>query len=274
LRSRYRFESSGTRILRWLLAAALAGCGRGLASHPGDFSMLSTNRGFPNVEVTLGSDDLGGPVAVTVQLGFLRDRHACLIADRSWRVTVDGVPLVLAFPGGPASPTSISGVEFQISRCRSAHFVSPPGAEFAPRPVSLVEVDLEDRHAEVAVEHLFTRTRLVVHPGTELRPGTPVTLEWQPGNDEWDGYDLSTELHIRRGKETAVSVLSPAKLTCRPPLFHFVMPDLSPGPAKLSLSLVYLTPHPHVARCRWVERCYVHRTLSAAGELDINVLPR
>jgi hypothetical protein len=52
------------------------------------------------------------------------------------------------------------------------------------------------------------------------------------------------------------------------------MPDLSPGPAKLSLSLMYLTPHPHVAVCRWVDSCYVHRTLRGAGELDITVLAR
>ena len=265
---------AGLSFVRLLLVAAtLASCRRELASHTGDFSTLSTNRGFPNVEATLGADEAGGAVAMSVQLGFRRDRHACLVADRSWRVTVDGVALVLAFAGGPAAPTSISGVELQLARCRAAHFVSPPGAVFAPRPVSLVQIDLADHHAEVAVEHLFTRPRLVVHPGTELRPGMPVTLEWQPGNDEWDGYDLSTELHIRRG-ETSLTVPSPAKLTCRPPFFRFVMPELSPGPAKLSLSLMYLTPHPHVAVCRWLDSCYVHRVLSGTGDLDITVLGR
>lgn len=91
--------------------------------------MLSTNRGFPNLDVTIGSDELAGPVRVTAQRGYHSDRHACLVADPGWRVTVDGVPLVLKSPGGAAAPTEISGVKLQLFNLPHRRLRLTPGRE-------------------------------------------------------------------------------------------------------------------------------------------------
>jgi hypothetical protein len=245
-------SSRGGAVLP-LLAALVSGCCHDVGRW-GDFSVLGTNRGFPNVDAVVVPFERDGALGVRAVLSYHDDDDVCLAGDDGWRVTVDGQPLVLEHRGGAAGPLKISGVEIRISNCHAAQFMSAAGAGFTDRPVDEIVIERGDRRGEIAVRQLFTRRWLTVHPGSRLRAGDHVTLAWHPATDVWRGSGLSDSVAIFAPEGKVIRVERP-NLSSRPPLFHFVVPPVPPGRARVSVSPLDSHPHAPVIACRWLRRC-------------------
>ncbi len=126
--------------------------------------------------------------------------------------------------------------------------------------------------AEMTVERLFARRRLRVDPPGRVHPGDSITLAWSPADDEWSGYDASTEVMIYWPDDFSAHV-ERNRLNVDLPRFSFTLPDVRPGRAKVSLSTVYLEAHPPILACRGVHRCSasVH---NGPEEVEVTVAPR
>jgi hypothetical protein len=267
-------KAPSATYLAAVLALAAGACGSDRAVY-GHFPWRDGNPGLRNVDLTVGSDDLEGHLAVSV---VLSGNHAgrdggCLVVDSGWQVSVDGIPLERRYAGGEARPTMISGVALQISKCANPWFRSRAGARFERRPTSLVVVEEGQRRGSMTVRLLFTPRGLRVLPSSQLRPGERVTLEWQPLSDRWVGYDLSTTAALHRPGEEDVNIAR-SQLTIDPPRFSFVLPEVHPGPATIRLSTLYLEALPEIVACTGLASCYGSVSVSGAGGAQVTILPR
>jgi hypothetical protein len=253
------------------LGLTLTGCWDS-AVRRGRFDQLATNRGFPDLDLMVSSSDQSGVVAVSVTLGDDRGSDGCFVADDGWRVVVDGEELDLRYRGGEASPMEISGVKWQIERCASAQFVSRAGARFRRREVSVVELEHDDRRADAAVRDLFTPRQARLLTAAPFRPGDRLTFEWHPLDDVWIGSGLSASVFLYWPNEATARVERP-NLEVDPPRFSFVLPELRPGPIRISWGLTDMEAHPRIIGCRWLRSCYSHGGVSG-GQTSILVSRR
>jgi hypothetical protein len=257
-------------MLRIAFAVALVACTH---STPGVRSGVSTDDDDPVLAgLDLGvnaAEDVSRPLVVTVWLdrpGASRDR--CFTATSDIRVSVDGHPATLGFPGGIARPQRASGMEWQIENCSPAMFTWQPDPG-APRPdASQVVVERAGHHAEMTVAHLLATRTLAVRPGTTVHAGDHVTLEWNPRADEWSGYPSDPEVHLYEPSE----ITTHAHVVAAPPDFRFTMPAVRPGKIRLDLNHLYLEAHPKIRSCIGVAKCesQVH---NGPRELELDVAP-
>ncbi|MDQ3336064.1 MAG: hypothetical protein M4D80_12920 [Myxococcota bacterium] len=218
---------------------------------------------FDDLELTVSASQMvDGPLEVTAML--TRDSEECFVAPAGMRIVVDGQPLELASPGGKSRGQMISGVRVAFSTCNGAMFRA---AQIEPRPRSQITVELGNLRAHMTVQNLLVTRVLRVLPSAQLRAGDRVTLEWTPASDEWGSGSTPTDVFIYHPNE--VSVHPPVE--SKPPHFHFTMPAVRPGVAKIDLD-AGREAHPKVLGCHGFERC---RATAHTGprDVDIVVLP-
>jgi hypothetical protein len=215
----------------------------------GSGSFLWFGKAFPdlNAQLTASAINHERTFQVGVQISYAGRSERCYVAPPDMAVSVNGRPLVLTYPGGFGG---VSG-----SECLPAIFNSTGPAFDVGADQAVVVIEHQGKRAEMRVGTYFQQRSFRVVQGAVARPGDRMSLRWVPATDEWYGYDASTAVRLLRDGATIATVEKQHGLTAGNGRLEFPVPRVQPGPARLSVNLMYLMPHPPVDSCRGLHRC-------------------